>query len=110
MKVWTMRYTPFVMGGSVWQPVACEIKEAQGPYDLGRGYQGYLVVAPNGTTFVAEAKTGAFVGPSIQDVKEDIETGDPKLMEEQVIKAALDYKRAEVIPEEEFWRLLKVSE
>jgi len=106
MKVFTIAYTPFVMGGSVWQPVCCEVK-VDGPYDIGDGFQGFIVTAPNGKTFIAEATSGAFVGPDLKSVRKDIKIGDKALMSKQVVRAVSDMKRAKEIKPSEFWRKLK---
>lgn len=108
MKVYTMRkLSPFTLGGNLnkWFPVACEV-EAQGPFDTGRGFVGYLVIAPNGKTFVAEGQFGAFVGSTIEEVRKDIETGDPAIMDKQVEDACKVAETAEIIPAAEFWELL----
>jgi len=104
--VWTICYFPFTMGGSVWRPGGCKVK-ASGPYDLGKGYKGYLVTAPNNTTFVSEATSGAFVGPSLESVKKDIKTGDPKLMKEQVTDANNKKGTVQELEVEKFWEMLK---
>jgi hypothetical protein len=104
--VWTMGYRPFVMGGSVHYPMGTRVP-CSGPFDLGRGYSGYLATAPNGRTFVAEATTGALVGPTIEAVRKDIETGDPKLMVAQVAKATETVKKVEETTPKEFWAALK---
>ena len=105
MKVWTLEYVPFVMGGSVWQPIYCDI-EIQGTYDLGKGYKGHLVVAPNGKTFVAESETGAFVGPTIDAVRKDIKKATKKVMKQQIEDAKVQVKNAKEVKPEEFWRKL----
>jgi len=106
MKVFTMDYVPFVMGGKVWQPMCCEV-EADGPHDLGDGYQGFVVTAPNGTTFIAEATSGAFVGPDLKAVKKDIKTGDKSIMAEQVASAVTEMKMAKDVEPDYFWQKLK---
>jgi hypothetical protein len=107
VRVYTLRYEPFIMGGSVWQPVAANV-EWEGEYDLGKGYRGYLIISPNGKTFVAESQSGAFVGPSIQQVREDIaESEDIDFMKKQVEDAKIQSKQATEIPADEFWRLLR---
>jgi len=108
MKVFTIGYFPFVMGGNVWQPIYCEV-EADGPHDLGLGYEGFIVTAPNGKTFIAEATTGAFVGPDLKSVMDDIKTGDPKMMKKQITEAASTVKRAKELLPDEFWRMLKCN-
>lgn len=106
MKIWTLRYTPFVMGGEVWQPVCTEVT-ASGPFDIGDGYEAYLVIAPNGRTFVAESTSGALVGPDIKTVWEDIKLGDKKIMKKQVEDAIKNRDKAEELEPDEFWKLLK---
>ena len=106
IKVYTLRYTPFVMGGNTWQPVAILV-EADGPHDLGSGYNGFIVTAPNGKTFIAEAESGAFIGPDLKTVKEDISTGDSEMMKTQVADAKIQSAQARMLDPDEFWKLLK---
>jgi hypothetical protein len=94
------------MGGDVHCPMACII-EVAGPYDIGKGQAGYLVVAPNGQTFVAEGETGALVGPTMEEVREDIRVGDQSVIDEQMEYARRESKKAEVVTVDEFWRILK---
>lgn len=108
MLVWTMGYFPFVMGGKVWQPIGTNVEVSQA-IPVGRGYKVYVVTAPNGKVFIAEATTGAFVGPSIESVKKDIETGDPKLMKEQVKKATATRENVKVLEPTDFWTRLKCA-
>jgi len=105
IRVYTMKYEPFIMGGSVWQPVAA-IVDYEGEYDLGKGYKGYLIVSPDGKTFVAESESGAFVGPSIQEVRNDIaKCKDLEFMKKQVKNGKTQSKQAREISAEEFWKL-----
>jgi len=106
MKVFTLGYFPFVMGGDVWQPICIDV-EVDGPHDIGNGYQGYVVTAPNGKTFVAEATSGAFVGPDLKTVKEDISLGEKKMMAKQVADAVEQSKKAKELTPDEFWGMLK---
>lgn len=92
-RIWTYGHRPFVMGGSVDYLLACDLP-CTGPHKLGKGYSGYLATAPNGKTFVAEAKTGAIVGPTLEDVRADIGKAKPKVMREQVAKAAQEMTEA----------------
>ena len=108
VRVWTLKYEPFIMGGSVYQPVAAEV-EHQGEHNLGQGFTGYLVKSPiTGKTYVAESTSGAFVGPTVQQVRLDIlSCDDISVMKRQVEKAKDQAKGANVIPADEFWKLLK---
>jgi hypothetical protein len=110
VRVWTLEYVPFVMGGNVWQPITTDV-EHHGEYDLGKGYKGHLIYAPSGKTYVAESRSGAFIGPSIHDVRLDITNCDNKsLMEKQVTDAIKRSKPARHVTAKEFWRLLKQHE
>ena len=108
MEIWTLQYRPFTMGGKVYQPAKCDV-EVDGPHDLGGGYQGYIATAPNGRTFVAEATSGAIVGPTLEDVRGDISQADPAVMAEQVAKAIAQSATAAVITPEDFWQCLHCS-
>lgn len=105
IKIWTAAYMPFILGGDVYQPLFCEV-EAQGPIDLGRGYKGYLVLAPDGSTVVAESTSGGLVGPTIQEVRADIKSGSIAVMRKQVEEAVEKGKTARPIAPEEFWTLM----
>ena len=102
IKIYTMFYFPFVMGGNVWQPWACEV-EADGPHDLGGGYQGYLVTSPGGHYVVAEATTGAMIGPNLEAVRKDIAEGDPEIMAKQMEQSKSDSTGVQMLEPEEFW-------
>jgi hypothetical protein len=109
ITVFTRSYRPFIMGGNVNAPVSADV-EASGPFDLGQGFSGYLVVAPNGKTFVAEAESGGFVGPTIAEVKADIASCDDIAMMRTQVKENTAYgKAAQKMPAYKFWALLKCS-
>ena len=105
MEVWMYQYRPFTMGGSVYQPVKCDIP-ALGPYDIGKGYEGYVIVSPDDRTFVVDAISGGVVGPSLTQVREDVEQGDPDMMAEQVAGATELAAKAVWVDVETFWKCL----
>ena len=107
--VWTRGHDPFVTGGAVDYVLKTTVP-VKGPYTLENGYKGYLVTAPNGKTFVAEALTGAFVGPTLESVRADIKQAKPYVMKQQIKEALQFYndewrQRAEAKPEA-FWSKL----
>lgn len=104
ITIMTRAYRPFVMGGSVRYNVKTTV-EGDGPHDIGRGYQGYVIKTPKGGTRVAEATTGALIAPSLKEVREDIKQGDPVIMEKQIKEAAQAAKNANMLTPEEFWVL-----
>lgn len=104
--IWTEGYRPFVMGGSVYYPIGCKV-ECEGPHEIGLGYRAWVATAPNGRTFVAESMTGAIVGPTLEQVREDIRTGDPAIMKQQVAAAKQRAKAIEFTTPDKFWTALK---
>jgi hypothetical protein len=88
--------------------MACEV-EAPEKVKLGKGYSGYLIIAPNGETFVAESITGAFVGPTVEEVINDIKVAERKVMKKQIEMAKEQVKNAELISEDKFWETLKCN-
>jgi hypothetical protein len=104
---WTYEYRPFVMGGSVWQPMVTEL-ECIGPFDLGKGYEGYFAVDPStGITLVCESQSCGIVGNFIEQVAKDIAEGDDEVMKKQVYDAILKYQGARRVAPEEFWKKLR---
>lgn len=81
--------------------------EADGPHELGSGYNGFVITAPNGKTFIAEAESGAFIGPDLKTVKEDVSIGDSKIMKRQISDAKIQSANAMMIDPDKFWKLLK---
>lgn len=117
MRIWTLEYRPFVMGGSVWGPMCTDVPLfdekvgqpegfARGPYDIGKGRTGYVVNAPNGKTFIAEGETGALVGPDLDSVRADVKQADESIIREQMKIAHRQASLARHVTPEEFWRKL----
>jgi hypothetical protein len=107
LRIWVPCYRPFMMGGNVRQPIATKV-EAEGPFDLGKGFEGYLVVNPrSGKMHVACAISGGLVGSSIKEVRDDIAAGELKMMKAQVAKAKAVGDEAENLTPDMFWSLWK---
>ena len=105
--VWTEAYSTFILGGDVHAPVGTRLCVGE-RLDLGGGFHGYLIQNPRTCqTFIAEATTGAIVGPSLKDVREDIRLGDPDVMRKQVEDATERRKKVRYLPPEEFWGRFK---
>lgn len=103
IKMWTWGYFPFVMGGDTYQPISTEV-EAVGPFDLGKGYQGYFTVDPKtGRTFVVESVTGGIVGSFIEDVQRDIAEGDEAIMAQQIEQYRGKLAQSKLLPNDEFF-------
>jgi len=104
MIVWTMGYRPFMMGGDVNAPIGIDIDPGE-RMDLGKGFFGYAIVSPvTGKVHVAEAETGAFIGSSLKQVRNDIEVcNDIEMMKGQVEAAKELLKKVDVLKPDEFW-------
>lgn len=102
LLVWTEAYSPFIMGGDVNAPIATEI-EVVDPILLDHGIVVYLVTSPKGEVFVAESTTGAFVGDSLDKVRQDVANADPKVMSQQLERARERLKKANILSPDEFW-------
>ena len=102
VTIWKWGYFPFTLGGKVHRLIKCTV-EAEGPVDLGGGYSGYVVVAPTGRTYVAEASSGGLVGPSVEEVRDDIRKGDPHAMQEQIEAAKVKLAKAQEVSVDRFW-------
>lgn len=102
----TLAYTPFGLGAPLWRPMSAEV-EARGPYDLGKGFTGFLAKNPNKPeeTHVIEAESGGFVGTTIAEVRKDIENcPDITMMRKQVAKAKNEAAGATRVTADEFWK------
>lgn len=121
MPVWTLAtHGSFMTFGRPEYYPMMTIVETEGPYDLGKGFRGYLVTAPNGKTFVAEATTGAFIQDTIKAAQADIKAcTDKRFMQKQVVDDAAKLlanarkpgaaNALEIISPEEFWAKLKCT-
>jgi hypothetical protein len=107
LLIWTEAYRPFLMGGDVHAPVATEIEVDQPPIDIGGGVQVYVLAAPNGKTYVAEASTGGFVGTDLEGVKRDLDTADPEVVRKQLEEGLRRREQATRLAPEEFWGMLR---
>jgi hypothetical protein len=105
MIVWKKSYRPFILGGDVNAMLGVEVQVGE-KFDLGGGYEGYLIANPfTGETRVAEATTGAIVADTLEQAREDVKTGDPEVMAEQLALAAkvVADKKIDVVSAEDFW-------
>ncbi len=106
MRIWTEAYTPFIMGGDCNAPIICEVP-VHGPFDFGKGFQGFLAVSPHGRVVVVEAETGGVVGSSVTAVRLDVEAADSVVMEVQIADAKKRVLKVRTVSPEEFWGRLK---
>ena len=109
MKVYTVEYVPFVMGGSVWQPVCAEVETAFFTYYVGKGVTVCFVRSPNGDRYLVEAISGAFAGKDNLDMFiHDIQKcGDREYMRKQIDNELEKLAQAREITADELWRKLR---
>ena len=105
LRIWFWGYRPFLMGGEVNGPVATDIDVGE-RVELGKGFYGYVIVGPKHTVVVEET-SGAVVGNVLEDVRHDIETGEQHTMDDQVAWAIQQRERADVLSNDEFWRIYR---
>lgn len=109
LRIWTMGYFPFTMGGQVYRPIGANVLvNEESLFDVGRGIQAYLIVSPSGKTVVAEKRSGAIIGNSIEEVRADVQTGTDESCEQQIVEGLENAARAELIDKLEFWRRMKM--
>ena len=108
ITIWTQAYRPFMMGGNVHAGIKTQV-EAEGPFDLGKGYQGYLLTAPWGETFVAEAQSGGLIGPDLETVRADVKEADPEVMKGQIEWALKELKGCTAEAPAKFWAMIRKS-
>jgi len=99
--IWTYFKTPFAIA-SQKQPVGCLVLVSC-KLALGRGYSGYLVPTAYGGYVICEEHSGAIIGNSLNEVREDIRSGNVEVMRRQIIDARKESEIAKVIAPEEFW-------
>jgi len=103
--VWHRTYQPFIMGGNVHSTISA-LLECVGPYDLGKGFTGWLTTAPNGRTFVSENRSHGTVGETIEQVRKDVAEGDAEVMRVQIIEHSQEGKDIKPSTPEQFWEAL----
>lgn len=81
-----MGYFPFIMGGSVHQPIITEIDPIE-EKKIGKGFSAFSFKTPKGTIKIAESITGAIVGDSFKEVIADVKAATKKVMMEQIKEA-----------------------
>ncbi len=106
MRIWTMGYYPFTLGGGTEHPVACEIDVSSlKKHPIGKGYHAYLLLSPGGKNVVVESIGGGIVGNNLATVREDVRTAKKSVMAEQMEMSRIASKHPrELIEEKEFWR------
>lgn len=103
MIIWTYFNRPFIMGGRVAQPTGFQCEADLDEVELGGIYVGYEVNTPKGNIVVVEKTSGAIVGSSLEEVRNDILHADTKVMEQQVAYACEELRNVNILSEADFW-------
>ena len=104
VTIMTRAYQPFIFGGKVEYNIKTTV-EGDGPHDIGKGYKAYVIKTPKGKTRIAEATSGALIGPSLKAVIKDVAAGSAAIMKKQVGTAVKAAKKAKVLEPDEFWKM-----
>lgn len=105
IRIWRPAYRAFMMGGNVHTPICADV-EALGPYDLGKGFQGYVVTDTyKGCSRVVCAESLGVIGDTLESVRADVgRCKDVAFMRKQVAEAKIEGETATVMDAEAFWR------
>lgn len=95
------------MGGNVHAPICTDVEPVSESLDLGGGYQGVIVLSPEGKAYVVEMTTGGIVGGTIAEVREDVTSADGGVMAQQIEAAKILAQTAYHVSPSEFWKHLK---
>jgi len=109
VKVWTLRYNAFVMGGKTDQPVETDVEPIH--RFKRRGFEFAVFQNPVTTHFhVAEVSTGGFVGfghtqeLAIADLVGNIKGVRRETLQEQLRRGAQEGRGAVSLTPEDFWK------
>ena len=102
--MWTEATRPWRMGGDVHQPVGVDV-HVNTPIDVGYGISVYVVVVPDGRIAIVESQSGAIVGGSLKQVKQDIAKGAHNAMSRQIRRARKRREQVDVLNPDEFYSL-----
>jgi hypothetical protein len=100
LVIWTYLNTSDVRR----KPTGCEVEVVE-KLALGHGYFGYRVPSPYGGDVICEGYSGAIIGSSLAEVREDMLSGDIGTMRQQVMSACKEKGKVGAITPEGFWDL-----
>lgn len=104
MRIWMKKYTPFKMGGNLYNNVATDIPDSTPKHDIGMGFKAVKIIH-KGRGYIFDCGSGGLVGNSLEQVREDVKScGDVKLMRKQIMQAKQEGLHARLVSYEEFFR------
>ena len=106
LKIWTLAYRPFVMGGRTNYSAATEL-EVSDPVTIREpGIKVCESDTPRGKR-VALYPNGAIVGDSIEEVTADLTSAPAPVIEAQLWWAAEEAAKAELMSNEQFFNIYR---
>ena len=108
IKIWTEDYSPFIMGGDVFQPIATRVIP-ESSFTINKIKLHVIRNQKTGQYHIAESVTGAFVGhgktakDAIGQVTRDLASADPAIVRQQIAHAKERVKETRELSPEKFW-------
>lgn len=113
MEICKIGYFPFTMGGKVNRPIKTTIEEYT-RVDIGKGYYGILVKNPFRKLWhIVQEDCGCLIGTHknkadlLKQVRDDVATGDEKLMKKQIEDGKKLLERAQTLEPKKFFEMFK---
>lgn len=105
MRVWTKARVGSIwsLGGTPSTKLIATQLEVEGPYDLGKGYSGFIATSPKGETFIVERSTGGFVGGTLAEVRKDVKKAKAEVLAAQMTKQMEVAATAKLMKPKSFW-------
>lgn len=100
--IYTRSYNAFRMGGDPHGFIKTKV-EVGDPVELSGGIKVHEICSPDGSTYIAEAQSGAIVGHSLDAVRADLAEADPAIVAAQLAEAQESVAKAEVLSNTDFW-------
>ena len=107
LRIWSQGFRPFIMGGDVHRPMACEITSYSESFLLAK-VSIRAAIRPDGVMVFLEPG-GGIVGDQIAVLRRDLMKCSPKLAKEQMERSKKLNDYALLMPEEEFWKGMGVK-
>ena len=106
IRIYTEYYRPFGMGGDLNRPIATVVKLNE-LIECNKGITIGRVTSPLGRHYFVDPISGGIVGDNLRTVKSDIAKGDIKVIKKQISDAKKRREKAQLLTNEEFWKLIK---
>lgn len=110
IRIWKKHYSPWIMGGDVHAPIGVDVEVSSADeVDLGKGFKGFRVAGPDCEVIVDKA-SGGVIGRNLDEIRDDIEKGDAKVMQAQITQAVDTIAKIRLVEPEEFWAVFQAKQ